>query len=67
MLKESKGIDLSCTQEVNIYCLLNKSMEMAKENKEAGLILAASLGTAIIINSISRAVTKIVRAWLRQE
>jgi hypothetical protein len=58
-----REIDLVCTQEVSIPCLLNNSIEVVKENKEAALILAASLGTAIVIISISKAVATIVRAW----
>jgi hypothetical protein len=60
---KSSNVDSICTQEPNIPCLINKSIEAAKENKEAGLILAASLGAAIIIYSISKSVSEVVKAW----
>lgn len=60
---KSSNIDSICTQEPSIPCLIDKSIELAKENKETGLILATALGAAIIILSISKSVAEVVKAW----
>jgi hypothetical protein len=52
-----------CTQEPSIPYLIDKWIDIASENQETCLILAASLGASIIIYSIAKSVAEVVKVW----
>lgn len=55
---------LTCTeiQEPSPLCLVDKAIDLAIENKEAGLIVAGAIGTSIVIYTIAHSAAKLIRA-----
>lgn len=60
-LKNSTGCTI-CTQEPTLPCLIDKFSDIAIENKEAGLIIATSIGSSIILYIVFKSIFDLVIA-----
>jgi hypothetical protein len=52
-----------CTTELTLPCLIDKFANIAIENKEAGLIIATSIGSSIILYVVFKSIAEVVTAW----
>jgi hypothetical protein len=59
-MNKSKNVD---TIETVDLPLTNQVINVLVENKEAGLIIASSIGTAIIIYVLAKSVAEIIKAF----
>jgi hypothetical protein len=59
-MKQNKNVD---NIEIVDLPSANQVIDILVENKEAGLIIASSIGTAIIIYVLAKSVTEIIKAF----
>lgn len=52
----------ACTEQLTLPYLLDKVTDMAIANQDAGLVIAAAIGTSVVLYVIADATAKLIKA-----